>query len=263
MKAYVDIFNKVKKVCHGSFLILFLSILCTSFTYLILVELQDFFINKQSIYALPASLSLSIINIFVSNIVIFVFLKKARSQNLVRQDIKQGIKKMGMMVGFALVLNLLQVGIMMFTMFFASIYWFYVVLQASLFIFFTWWISLTSLYIYDNEATFMNSLQGSLSIIIKNYKACIFMAVGLFIVFYAGQIIIPMLAKSLMGDVKFAGVFIALLQQSGKGVNTALPVMFLVNALYYCLQYICKVYIFMHLTLLYESGKVGRIHESH
>lgn len=247
------VFYHVNQISRGRRIKSYIALSVSSFLILLCSQTMQLLLDLDSMFYFVASLVLSLIAMFVTYLISFLFVRMVRKQTYEKADLVYGIAHIGRILIVGILLTFIQIPfLLVVTMFQTQLPLSMHIVSAISFIFFLAWNALAAYGIFDG-ANFMQAIAGSLCIM-KEHVGEVFIALVILMVYYmAGNPIISSLTQTILGTSFTAGQVVAGSLVGYYLGSTQMIMMTLVNVLYFALRYLFMMPAYIYLAKLYND----------
>lgn len=255
MEDYQEIRDIVKKQKKGHMVFLCLALILPS---LILGAVQTLLLlgaNKESFVYAIISFMISLGSMFITNTVLFLFIKRVREQRFEKGDIAASAKMLMQHFLAGVLLNVLQALLLMAAALTAVIPPVYYIVVSLIAVMTQLWSVLIAFGIYDQNHKVLELISGSFSLM-KVHAKGLFKAAIPYILWYAStQLLLVFVFITYMPDLVPAGNTIALMIQSYDVGMIAFLWITLTNIIANIGGYVLSVPLFLFCANLYDRNK--------
>lgn len=246
------VFYHTKDILKGRTMRIYGALFLVSMLVMLYMEMLQLSMDVEGNTYMLVSVLASIVNMVVTYIVVFLFLKAVRKERFTLQDIRYGLTKAPTFIVIGLLLSLIQIMLFSVSALLGGLYPLYVILYTIIYTIFVMWNAAIAYSVYDN-ASFGEVFTSGIRIM-KDHIAEIFCAVLLFIVWkVSSQLIVPNIIGSLLGNTMYSGMIIpSLIKGSSISTGVMIGALF-VNLLYYAIQYACLLPMYTYMAKLYND----------
>ncbi|MEG2506478.1 MAG: hypothetical protein RR986_06155 [Longicatena sp.] len=263
MNTYKEIKDLVSVQLQGKKFKLLGCLLALSFFFIFVKEGMGLALSSDSTLYMVLSFVTSILNIIGNAIVIVMFLCNTRGCSIKKEDIFYLCKNSHYVILVGILLSMIQMFVAMLGIFTSIIPILFVFVLSTIYLFFILWNAVVAFGVYDGNHKISELILGSLKLMFANIKS-IMMVSLIFILWYAiGQIGIPMIMNSLLGEAKTAGLIIATMMKASETNMINAFLLGGIHVLYYGVQFVLLVPMYASVAIIYERGKKTYMPNNH
>lgn len=247
MYELTSIIKEIKPQLKQHFVMLFAWMFVTKVLGTVFFELLDTSGLSQTLIQGLSFLG-NLVNIFIGNTVMFLFIKTVREERFHVSDIVASAKMILYHIVLAFLLSILQTFLQQIAYLFGIVPMLAFVLIFFLQAFFLYWNGLVAFAIYDQDKAFSDYISGAVRMLFNNYKMIVGMSLPYILLCIASQMVASVVFTDVFGSVEHFSHILTSLSSAGSGIVMVL----LTYVLFYGVQIVFLVVMLMIIANLYD-----------